>query len=501
MLVAMQFPFAEARPFLPTPSYRLTRPVWPLPEPGKDFVRQFGPVSRSEAGGVENWPGEGNYCRATSAIRFDGSVDGFLKIYPSVRQNFGGVFRRFVYDGLAVSRIEVGFGQRQLTADGSPQREDQWIVLLRDVVEMTVRVPSANDRGDKCKMIDAPDRLAAAYLRSTTQISTGQRKATERWWFSPGLPLLLVAYRETVGGQVPPTARSVDLGAQVDIRLHYLRPSFSKKEVGVWVMGVGPSADSDVVRRLRIHIFRLHAERECLKQIFRLISTGKLTVDEKTDGTGRLQQYFKEVLPVLNKEQRFGLPQSEMLKAVQQFEDVVEPGERETLLTALERIRGNVLRNVERYTAAQLMRSSSGVTLNIDGDRATINLDQVMGGKSVTNQTVTFGDNATIHGDFVVAKNIENAFNAAQKASSPELKTALEELTKRVNEMSKQLPTEQARVVASDLATLSQEAVSEKPRQKWWELSADGLKEAAKAVAGIGPSVIEAVGQVVKFLV
>jgi len=197
MLVAMQFPFAEARAFLPTPSYRLDRPVWPLPEPGKDFVRRFGAVSQSESGGVENWPGEGSYCRATNAIRFERSVDEFLKAYPAVRQNFGGVFRRFVYDGLAVSRIEVGFGQRQLTTNSAPQRDDQWIVLLRDVAAMSVRVPSANGAGDKCKILDAPNRLAAAYLESTTQITTGQRKPTERWWFTPGLPLLLIAHRET----------------------------------------------------------------------------------------------------------------------------------------------------------------------------------------------------------------------------------------------------------------------------------------------------------------
>jgi hypothetical protein len=500
VLVALQFPFVDARPFLPTPSYRLGRPVWPIPEPGKEFVRKFGPVNRTEGGGIENWPGEGSYCRATHAVRFDGSIEEFFKSHRWVGVDFGCTFRRFMYDGLAIARIEIGFGQRELTGTSSPQRADRWLILLRDVVDMSVRIPSATSRGENCKLLDAPERLAAAYLESTTQIFTRQRKATEPWWFSPGLPLLLVAYRDTPTDQLPPTARPVDLGFVADVRLHYLRPSFSGREVGVWILGAGPAADPDVVRRLRLHIFRLHAERDCLKQIFRLITVGKLKIDEKSEGTARLQQYFVEAVAVLNKQRRFGLPQSEMLRAAQQFEDVIEPGERETLLTYLERIRGNVLRTVAKYTDEQANRVGPGITLNVDGGIATINLDQYTGGKSVTNQTVTFGDNATIHGDFVVAKTIKNAFNTAQEAQTPELKSALEELTKRVAEMSKQLPTEQARQVASDLETFAKEAVSNKPRQKWWELSADGLKDAAKAVAGIGPSVIEAVGQVVKLL-
>jgi hypothetical protein len=500
LLVAVQFPFAEARPFLPTPSHRLERPVWPIPEPGKDFVRKFGPVIRRERGGVENWPGEGIYCRATRAVRFDGSIDAFLKSHRWLGGEFGCAFRRFLYDGLAVARVEIGLGQRELRAGPSPKRADQWLVILRDVIDLAVRIPSATDRGEKCRLIDAPEPLATAYLQSTTQIFTRQRKPTEPWWFSPGLPLVLVAYREMQGGQLPPTARPVDLGFEADVRLHYLRPSFSGKDVGVWLLGAGPTADPDVLRRLRLHLFRLHAERDCLKQIFRLITVGKLKVEVETDGTGRLQQYFVEAFAVLNKQQRFGLPQSDMLKATQEFEDVVDPGERETLLTYLERIRGNVLRAVEKYTLQRAERSVQGVTLHVDGPVATINLDQFTGGKNVTNQSVTFGDNAIIHGDFVVAKTIKNAFNTAQEAKTPELKVALEELTKRVAEMAKELTSEQARQVASDLDALAREAVAEKPRQKWWELSAEGLKDAAKAVAGIGPSVIAAVGEVVKLL-
>jgi hypothetical protein len=49
----------------------------------------------------------------------------------------------------------------------------------------------------------------------------------------------------------------------------------------------------------------------------------------------------------------------------------------------------------------------------------------------------------------------------------------------------------QAEQVANDLQTFTNEATSEKPRRKWWELSAEGMKEAANTVGEIGVSVLE----------
>jgi hypothetical protein len=53
----------------------------------------------------------------------------------------------------------------------------------------------------------------------------------------------------------------------------------------------------------------------------------------------------------------------------------------------------------------------------------------------------------------------------------------------------------QAEELAESLETLTKEATRETPRRKWWELSAEGIREAAQSVGEIGTTAIALVGQ------
>lgn len=105
--------------------------------------------------------------------------------------------------------------------------------------------------------------------------------------------------------------------------------------------------------------------------------------------------------------------------------------------------------------------------------------------------SVQLGDNAIIHGDFVVANKIKDSFNKAASSNvSDNLKAILENLAIEIGKINEQLPKEQAEQVANDLQSLTNEATSEKPRKKWWELSAEGIKEAAQSVGEVGKSAL-----------
>ena len=65
----------------------------------------------------------------------------------------------------------------------------------------------------------------------------------------------------------------------------------------------------------------------------------------------------------------------------------------------------------------------------------------------------------------------------------PELKKKLQELAEQVAEMVKEAPEETAERAARDLEALTAEAISKEPRRKWYELSAEGLMDAAKTAA------------------
>jgi len=115
--------------------------------------------------------------------------------------------------------------------------------------------------------------------------------------------------------------------------------------------------------------------------------------------------------------------------------------------------------------------------------------------------SVQLGDGATIHGDFVVANRIRDSFNKADSSNaSDELKNLLKTLASTAGKIIEKLPKEQAEQVATDLQILINEATSEKPRRRWWELSADGIKEAAVAVGEIGTSVITSLDKILPIL-
>src|SRR5882672_4260545 len=110
MFAAIQFPFTDARQFIASETNRLAVPSWPLAKAEKDFIRSFGPVKRRRKGGLDDWPGEEIFCRAIRAVRFPSSPVRFAD-FPSaglsLRQSCA--FRRFLVDGAAVARMEMGF--------------------------------------------------------------------------------------------------------------------------------------------------------------------------------------------------------------------------------------------------------------------------------------------------------------------------------------------------------------------------------------------------------
>jgi methionyl-tRNA synthetase len=71
-----------------------------------------------------------------------------------------------------------------------------------------------------------------------------------------------------------------------------------------------------------------------------------------------------------------------------------------------------------------------------------------------------------------------------------QMEDLLKELANAVGKMSEELSSEEAEQAARDLETLTAEATSSAPRQKWWQLSVEGLEQAAKNVGKVGVPVL-----------
>ena len=132
---------------------------------------------------------------------------------------------------------------------------------------------------------------------------------------------------------------------------------------------------------------------------------------------------------------------------------------------------------------------------------SNIHLQKIEEVDKMSNQQITFGNDATIQGDFVVAEKIRNSFNKIETSPvSDELKTLLKDLSQAVSEMAEKMDKEKAEEVLKDFKTFIEEAASQKPRKKWWQLSAEGIKEAAQTVGQLGVSVVMNLDKIVPIL-
>lgn len=115
--------------------------------------------------------------------------------------------------------------------------------------------------------------------------------------------------------------------------------------------------------------------------------------------------------------------------------------------------------------------------------------------------SINFGDHNVVHGDVVVAEQIQQSFNkAAAGADNGELRAYLKQLAVEVAELTRALPAETARECARDLEVLTTEALAPAPRKKWYELAAQGLLDAAGKVGEIAGKIIKIVTSVLAIL-
>jgi hypothetical protein len=490
MLLTVQFPLADLRPFVPAPTKRLLKPPWPRARADEDFVRLFGPVRKRVRGGVDEWPGEGIYCDAGRAIRFSSAFTVGAMLGVTSRY---GAFRRFFSDGEGASRVEIGIRVR---------RKDQWALkklleLLHDTLSLSVTV-GRNDEATKTELIKAGKPLARLMLRASTSAKAGREFQPEMWWVRPCTPALLIEYdngRERL--TLPPGFTAMRSETTFGVDLSYGLMRFFGRSIGVWFLGSNPFATfAGDYRRFRIHLLRLHAQREVVTEVLRQIQTQTLTVertspqDDQQHPSNRLQRFVVNNIEQMERQTYNGVPQSALLRAAEQIQDSVTPGERATILEGLRPLRRFVSYAVQRFT-------------DVKTSAETIVIVEEGGNYQVTQNTQNFS--GAFHGDVaanqVVADTIQNSFNRVEKAQvSDNLKARLQDLNKLIQELVKKLPPDEQEKAARNLDVLTTQATAKKPDRRWYEVSAEGLAEAAKAVADFAKPVATAVGAVLALL-
>ncbi len=325
MRITLQHPLGDVRPFVIGETGRLDRPRWLNPVYDSDFVRSVGVVRERPRGGVRPWPAEQTFCSAARLLRFPAPLAAWAgphASHPAVRSlQFSA--RRLFDNGEAVSRVEV-------TLANPPRRPPLAADSAFDLVLRATQLPvQVRGTGSPQPLKDAGAAIAPALLEATTCVHT----APEPDWLAIGRPVVLVEHaRREVGAPLIADARrpALDLPG---ISAHLLRLD----GLSLWLVATGADVAADQVRQLRIHLLRLHAEREALGIVLDALAGGRLAGREDDPvAFSRLERYLQRAAGFLRREKVYGHSQPELLEIAYGADDLVSPGRRETLLEYLE---------------------------------------------------------------------------------------------------------------------------------------------------------------------
>lgn len=482
MLVAVQFPLCDLRPFVADGAGKLAVPPWPVVEPERDFVRGFGAVQRRRRGGVDPWVGEEHYCSAARALRFPTRFRPGPSTVASRRVATACAFRRLLCPPGPSARVEVGLSLRPIgKRDQPPMLAPASLLAWVTSLPVTI-VPHAADRMHALASAGTP--LAGALLRATTRTS----EPVDPRWLVAGEPLVFVDAEHGELDALPEGARAVAGLEPHRLALYHARVRSCGRTLRCWTLLGSRGGDRDVARRLRVHLLRMHAERESLRTVLRALALGQLAIVRKDAASDELQRYLSDAMRTLDRRRRWGLPAAELLAAAQDYDDLVEQGLQTSLLGQLEHARRSVADRVRRAT----MRSAPEPSTVYFISTKELTMHQY---------SINFGDHNVVHGDVVVAEQIQSSFNKANAGEDKgELRAHLKQLAMEVAELTKKLPPEQARECARDLDVLTQEALAPSPRKKWYELAAQGIISAAGFVGDVAAKVVKIVSSVLACL-
>jgi hypothetical protein len=485
MFIALQIPIIDGRRFDSSDQSRLLKPSWAGPrDVGREFLRSMGPVRERRAGAVDQWLSEGIYCGAARWLKFP--VSGVTDLNVGTRRvaSCSPVFRRWMGDGRLVFRLEVGWRvrlQEQLT-DGSFSLEQ----LIRSFLAAQVLVCTPPAR-KLVRLFDLPQKAFDAYRSSST-----------RWQTKPGpnatamirqgqvllfLELLAGEFNEGLMGKGwKRVLTDPELAAGFNVSTARI-PAGGQSMIVYCVHRSGAlGEDPSALRSLRVNLLRMHAETEGLDELVRWHGDPDLSVVLRNNSdlvNEHLEVAMKRLRP-----DRGSSAETPGFRIARKALEVGSNGRIDVVLEEIQlrttapsaKLRGIIhalhkapgVQNLEIDMSTNKTENTSNISGNISGS----SISTAQGGAS---STVT--STATL--------NIQGAREALA-----EIEKAVAQTVAHVKD------DEQKRDLEMRLKDLKKEGKD----RKWYEVSAEGLMDAAKAVGAIAGPIVTATTAFLKVL-
>jgi hypothetical protein len=486
----VQLPICDGRPFSPSP--RLPAPDWPSPsiEFPTQFIRSFGRVARRRRGADAAWADEFAFCKAHRAVRIDGlKSTRILGDLADRRRPATCAFRRLFVSEHSSVRFEVGFSL-PISRDAEASGQDV-ARLINAVALMPVRVTG----GSAGPLVMQGRSLARLYERSTQSHSEAKRAPN---LVQTGMPMVLVESPADEPVLLPDFLQRLEPSPMDGVEVGFSYLELGGGVVPAWFLEA-PAEGKEAIRGMRISLLRLHAEREALSGILRMLKRKDLPYVAGEDEADALERYLRDASRLLEATKWQGVASTSVVAALSAGRVVEDRSEVTVLRERLEDARKQILRKalaVERAHGA--VRETAVV--KIEANQGTVNIEELtvtMSDQSIRDSTIT--DSVV---NQVVADRIENSFNAAKGQVNAELGAALDTLSTEIKallaDMAKGGVGDQSQV-ADAAEILTQQAAKEKPLKEVLVAAGKSIVEAASAVAARVEPVTSAVGRVLKF--
>lgn len=515
MLLVVQFPIADSRPFVPGFTARLDLPDWPTPTAdfNPQFVRYFGPACRRRRGPDAAWIDERVFCRANRALKFPaltGARLGGGAAQPRLRLRRPGrsdpvvwpvcAFRRLLCDGAAVVRVEVGLAHSAAAKPVRGLAPAELFSVIHDFLALPTIVLAQSGEAGPAPLVEQGPQLGRLYERASTKangtVTTAHAAVTsaQSGLVASATPVAVIECESDEVAKLPAAVRVVDPSDVHGAMLAFTWTKTPRGPVPTWLLGAGEAAPNQL-RSLRLCLLRLHAEREVLDVTLRQIRRGRLHFEAQSVEGDRLEQYLNRATNIVQRRQFSGVSQSAILAAADAAEDVLRAEDRDDLSDQLTNARAQIVRKLKVYEQTRTYVRNVE-TLNIVGGDLVEHNEIVITGSTVIGNVT----------NKIAAQKIEGSFNVvANSNAAPELKEALNLLADEVKQLAQQMeqegkPDEEVKEVAGALEIFTKLAVEQPGLKEVIAATGKALVDRARAVAERAAPIASAVGTVLKIL-
>jgi len=491
MLLVVQFPISDARPFASAATSRLDVPDWPDPRTygSPQFVRRFGPALARRRGPDAAWMDERFYCNARRAIAFPDLRTVRLHAGEPVMMPVC-LFRRLFCDGSrSVVRVEVGVGDHRSTP--IDQLGPRHVApLIRDLLALDTEVFDQARGMVRAKLSEQGQRLARLYAFATSRRTPGVISTAEMRLVQFGLPMAIAEFDDIELTGFPDEVAMVDSAIAGDAELGFLNLRTSWGPIPIWLLRRGTTPEAEL-RSLRLCLMRLHAERECLELVIGHIASERIAIEPGTDAGDRLERYLDDSTRLVQKDRTRAVQQSQIVSAMSASERVETPFATDVLSDRIAGIKRQVRIKVERYA-------------NERGASRAVTQVTVESGGVYVNEGV-YAPQGNFYGTVVgkvIADQISGSFNTvANSPASTETKDAIASLKTSVEEMIPKLDNEaDAKKAARSFETLSNEVASADPVEGIVKAAGETLVQIGNSVGELAKPISTAVNAVLAAL-